>query len=90
MSKLQEWIRASSTDEKEIAIEIAKTSLATFYQIGNGHRKPSAAFAGRLENGIAKANRYNPTLPTVLRGDLCEACGQCPYHPKPPEDGGSV
>lgn len=79
--KYKLWMAESTTEEKNRVAEAAGTSLQVLYQVVSGYRKPSADLAARIEKGIAALARRKRKvpLPVVTRGDLSEACAECPY-----------
>lgn len=84
ITAFKEWMQVSTMDEKETVVAAANTSLATLYQLSQGHRRASAEMAGRIAKGIelvGRKKRKSP-LPVVLRGDLCETCAACSYYRK--------
>jgi hypothetical protein len=75
------WMAATTTDEKNTVVAVAGTSLQVLYQVASGYRKPSSDLAARIEKGIAALARRKREvpLPIVTRGDISEACAECPY-----------
>lgn len=81
MENYKTWMAAATTDEKNTVVAVAGTSLQVLYQVASGYRKPSADLAARIEKGIAALARKKraTALPVVTRGDISEACAECPY-----------
>lgn len=81
IEKYKEWMKESTMPEKKALAAEAKTSLALLYQLAAGHRKASSELAGRIAKGVRSVRHGTGEvpLPVVLRGDISEVCGTCPY-----------
>jgi hypothetical protein len=82
--KLAAWLRGagkSTSEASKMLAELAFTTEAMIRQWVSGRRKMSADSAGRVESAMNKFSAINIHAPQPLtRGDLCEACSECPYH----------
>ncbi len=80
LPKLKKWIEGVTPAIAKRLAEIADTSDSMFRQWIPGRRGISADMAGRLEAAMRLIKSKNPEVPDPLtRGDLCEACRECPY-----------
>lgn len=85
--KLQEWMKAATTEEQYELAAAAKTSRSVLYQLTyskeKGGRTASAELAGRIEEAAAPITaRAKDRLPALTRGDLAPACAECHYFKK--------
>jgi hypothetical protein len=82
--KLAQWLTGAGKSTSEASrklAELAYTTEAMIRQWASGRRKLSADSAGRVESAMNKFSAINLHSPQPLtRGDLCEACRECPYH----------
>ncbi len=82
---LKEWMRVSSTDEKEVLAIAAGTTVGYLRQAAGGYREYSmkAGLAQRIEIAAAVLRKENPALPELKQTDLCADCSACKYaHPE--------
>ena len=78
---LAAWLAAASVEVKAKLCKLADTSESMYRQWVSGRRKLSAAKAGEVEDAMLDIARTCPGAPPALtRGDLCEACRNCPYY----------
>jgi hypothetical protein len=82
--KLAAWLKGagkSTSEASRMLAELAFTTEAMIRQWASGRRKLSADSAGRVEAAMNRFSIMSLHSPQPLtRGDLCEACSQCPYH----------
>ena len=77
--RMADWMQLSSGAEQAVLADFAKTSRRYLYKLANGSKVASAELAGRIEQAAAIIRKENPTLPRLLRTDLCPACAGCPF-----------
>ena len=78
-NKLDRWMAIANQQEQTTLAESAKTTKGYLIQLRHGNRTASAEMAKRLEVAAEKLRTKNPTLPTLLRTDLCPTCRACEY-----------
>ena len=82
--KLAAWLKGagkSTSEASKLLAELAYTTEAMIRQWASGRRKMSADSAGRVESAMNLFSAITLHSPQPLtRGDLCEACRECPYH----------
>lgn len=82
--KLALWLKnagKSAGEASRLLAELAYTTEVMIHQWKAGRRKMSADSAGRVEAAMTKFSAINIHAPQPLtRGDLCEACSECPYY----------
>jgi hypothetical protein len=74
----------STSAEKNDLAALSGASLSHLYDLGTGRRNASSDLAGRIEIAIRAINkrRREQPLPIVRRGDIAEACANCPFYKK--------
>ncbi len=75
--KFKIWLDNATGDEIDALAVAANTSSAYIRHIALGRRDASADMAARIEEGTKKIQREG--LASVSRGDLSEACNECPH-----------
>ena len=85
MNILRKWLIAATTAELNDLLARTGVSKGHYYKLSTGERSASADTAGVIEqagNEIREARRKDglTNLPELRRGDICNACGKCPYY----------
>lgn len=83
MNKFKQWMKDSSSAEKQDIVVLADPcSLQHLYDIAADRRNASSDLAGRIETAIRAVNKRKreQPLPVVGRGDISDACGKCPFY----------
>ena len=80
---LKEWWDAATVQEWRALSKTTGYSSDFLRQIAHLFRRPSPAIAGliaRSGNAIrSRSPEAESRLPKMSRGDLCEACNECPF-----------
>jgi hypothetical protein len=82
MNKFKQWMKESTTAEKQAVSIMADASIQHLYDIAADRRNASADLAGRIETAILAVNRRKreQPLPVVGRGDISSACANCSFY----------
>jgi hypothetical protein len=82
MESFKAWLQRLTLAEKDQLVAAAGTSRGYLYLLSNGHRRASAEAAGKLEAASDALARVTAgDVPPLYRGQVCDACRRCPYHP---------
>jgi hypothetical protein len=83
METFKQWLQRLTLAEKDKLVAAAGTSRGYLYLLSNGHRRASAEAAGKLEAASDLLDSVREgNVPQLYRGQVCDACRHCPYHPK--------
>ena len=77
---LRDWLDWATMRERIDLANRSGTSPSYLVQLALGFRSASAGLAARIEAATtAMYSESKKRLPIIDRGDLCDACAECPY-----------
>jgi hypothetical protein len=78
---LSRWLNAASPLILEQVVKMSGTSLGMYRQWASGRRQLSAAMAGKLADAmVVLAGQFSSSPKPLTRGELCDACKNCPHY----------
>ena len=77
------WMKNATVDEINELATRAEVSVTYLYMLASGKRQASADVAARIEAAACFIREVQgAAVPVLDRGDLCQACADCPYFQK--------
>ena len=79
VKSLVTWLTVATPAQRARLAKLAGTSVNYLYQLASGHRSARANLARDLELASKRVTATDPSLPILLRTDLCDACSRCEF-----------